>query len=53
MNVDDEFNRLDWYLFPLEIHKLLPIVMNNVQKPIAIECFGIISASREQFKKVK
>lgn len=47
-----EFERMNWYLFPIKIQRLLPIVINNVQEPIVIECFGIISGSREQFKKV-
>lgn len=51
-NVNDEFVQLDWYLFPVKVQRMLPTVINNVQKPVEIECFGIMSASRDQFKMV-
>lgn len=50
--INDKLEQLDWYLFPTEIQRILPTVMNNIQQPIVIECFGIICASREQFGKV-
>lgn len=52
VKVDNELKQLDWYLFPAEIQRILPAVINNVQKPVVIECFGIMIASREQFKVV-
>lgn len=48
-----DFGQLDWYLFPIEILRMLPTILVGVQEPIVIECFGIISGSRDQFKKVK
>lgn len=50
--VNDELKQLDWHLFSAKIQRMLPIVMINVQKPVVIECFGILTGSREQFKKV-
>lgn len=50
--VDDDLGQLDWYLFPIEIQRLLPMTIMNVQEPPVIKCFGNIQCSREQFKKV-
>lgn len=46
-----EFELLGWYLFPIEAQRLLPTILIIVQEPIAVGCFGIIVASRDQFKK--
>lgn len=51
--IEDEIAQFDWYSFPLEIQKILPIIIVNVQKPINIDCFGSISATRDTFKEVK
>lgn len=45
-------NQFDWYLFPIEIQKMLPTIIINTQKPIIFECFGSIRFSRETFKNV-
>lgn len=51
--IGSEINQLDWYLFPLEVKKLLPMIVMNAQKPVKLECFGsVISGDRETFKKV-
>lgn len=50
--VNKEFGKLDWYLFPVQIQRLLPTVTNYIQQPVVIECFGVIDGSRDQFKKV-
>lgn len=47
-----EFDQLNWYLFPIEIRRMLPTIMMNTQKPIAMGCFGIAVGSRDQFKQV-
>lgn len=52
VEVGDEIGELDWYAFPIEIQKMLPIVLIDSQKPIAIRCFGSIFCGREIFKKV-
>lgn len=49
----DRLNRLNWYLFPKKLQRLLPIFMAGSQEPIVFECFGLMNESREQFKKVK
>lgn len=47
-----KFEQLDWYLFPVKVQRSLPTVLNNVQKPVEIGCFGILRANRDQFKNV-
>lgn len=52
----DEMNcqieQFDWYLFPIEIKRLLPILMIDAQQRVELQCFGTLSASRESLKKV-
>lgn len=42
----------DWYLFPYEIQKMLPIILIATQKSVEISGFGNISFTRETFKLV-
>lgn len=51
-NIDYDFEQLDWYLFPIEVQRMLPSILIGVQKPIFVGCFGIVEASRDQFQKV-
>lgn len=48
-DVIDQFN---WYSFPLELQRLLPVVICSAQQPVAIQCFGSVMCVRESFKKV-
>lgn len=50
--IDDEVDRLNWYLLPVEINRMLPAIMANVQRPVELACFASISCGRESFKKV-
>lgn len=50
--IEDIFDQFDWYLLPIGVQRLLLIVIVNAQQPVVIKCFGNISGSREQFKKV-
>lgn len=56
-NAFDKFNialgQLHWYLLPVDIQRMLSIVIINAQQPIFISCFGNITCGRETFKKVK
>lgn len=45
-------DQCDWHLYPVEIQKLLPFLIMNTSKPIAIEYFGSLTCSRSSFKKV-
>lgn len=50
--IADELKMLDWYRFPQEIQRMLPIILLGIEQPVFIECFGSISGLRETFKKV-
>lgn len=50
--IDDAFSQIDWYLLPVEVQRILPIMIIYMKEPIAVEFFGTLSCSREQFKKV-
>lgn len=44
--------QLHWYLFPIEVQRVLPTIIAIVQQPITFECFGSIRCGRESFKNV-
>lgn len=50
--IDQVTIQLDWYLFPIELQRVLPTVMQSTQKPVVMKCFGNILYSRKQFRKV-
>lgn len=41
-----------WYLLPHDIQRMLPLILNVMQQPVEVRCFGSISCSRETFKRV-
>lgn len=45
-------DQFSWYLFPVKVQRMLPIIMIYTQKPVFIACFGSISADRETFRCV-
>lgn len=50
--IDDVFGRFNWYLFPTEVQRILPIAILYVQQPVEIRFFGSFSCNREHFKNV-
>lgn len=52
-NISDLINEFEWYLFSLEMKKMLPIIMANAQEPVDFKCFGNFACNRETFKKVR
>lgn len=50
--IDYEVDQLSWYLFPIEIWRMLPMIIMSAQEPITFECFGSISCERITFKNV-
>lgn len=58
-DVTDRFYRsnicehCDWYKFPCEVQRLLPIIINNTQSSVVIKGFGNIDCTRERFKQVR
>lgn len=47
----DEISAFQWYLFPLQLQKLLPTILIETQRPVEMECFGSITATRDTLKK--
>lgn len=45
-------NRFGWYLFPIEMKRLLPMIIKISQQSVELECFGSISCTRDVFKNV-
>lgn len=51
--IENRINLLAWYSLPIEVQRILPIIMINAQQPAIVAFFGSIACSRLQFKKVK
>ena len=53
----DKFNvrlyQCDWYLFPIEVQRMLVVFMSDTQQPVFVHASGNIQCIRENFKKVK
>lgn len=49
---DQVIQQTDWYMYPMQLKKLVPIVLIVVQKPVELQCFGGITCDRELFKRV-
>lgn len=52
IDISIEVDQLDWYLLPLNIQKMLPIVIVNTKQSVVVRCFGSVACTRCQFKKV-
>lgn len=50
--IEESIDQLNWYLYPLDVKRMLPMITVNSQKLVVVKCFGNISCSRETFKKV-
>lgn len=50
--IDQQVNQCDWYTFPLQIQKLLPIFLKGTQNPIVLYGIGELKCTRETFKDV-
>lgn len=48
----DIVEHFKWYMFPVEVQQMVPMVLTFVQKPVVLKCFGSTTADRETFKKV-
>lgn len=42
----------NWYTFPLDIQKILPIILSDTQNPFIMRGFGGVACTRESFKSV-
>lgn len=56
-NAFDDLNaaidQFDWYRFPIEIQKVLPIIMKGCQNTSSIKGYGDVLCIRDTSKKVK
>lgn len=52
IEVDDDLAHLKFYLLPMEIRRVLPIIMIYSQEPLVVKFFGQMSVTRDQFKRV-
>lgn len=50
--LNDMIDELDWYTFPIEIQRMLPIIMIAAQEPVVIRGYGNIACVREVFGQV-
>lgn len=49
----DRMDRSDWYSYPYEFIRMLPIIVIGVQQPVNLAFFGSISCSRFTFRRVR
>lgn len=50
--IDHVFDQFNWYLFPIEVKRILPTVILYVQQPVQLKFFGSYSCNREHSKRV-
>lgn len=51
--IDNEIFYSDWYTFPMNVQKILPIIINGTQSSIVFRGIGSMECTRESFKRVK
>lgn len=51
--IDDEIDKIDWYLLPINMRRSLITIKIISQRTIRLRGFGSISGSRDVFKMVK
>lgn len=49
----DMYCLCDWYLFPMQVRRMLPTVIKSTQKPVIFEGYGNVMCTREMFKRVR
>lgn len=49
---DEELRRCDWYLFPIEMQRLILITMSGSQHPEIIRGYANSVCTRDAFKRV-
>ena len=50
--LENSLIHIDWHLYPMEVQRLMPIIMMFAQQEMEFECFGSLSCSRAAFKAV-
>lgn len=51
-DISSAVNLFDWYLFPIQIQRMLPLIIPSTQQPVALACFGSIVCTRDALRKV-
>lgn len=51
-NIEREIGQLKWYFYPAKLKRPFPMLIANVQQPIAIQFFGSAVCGRAQFQRV-
>lgn len=52
VEINDEIEKIDWYLLSIEFQKTIITIMSFSQRAVILDGFGSISGSREIFKEV-
>lgn len=50
---DETLYQSKWYLFPIELQRMLVIVVSNAQQSVFVQGFGNILCTRDSFKRVR
>lgn len=45
-------DQFEWYLFPMAIQRMLPLILMFTQQPFEVVCFGSKASDRDTFKLV-
>lgn len=53
VEISESIAQFNWYLFPFEVRKILPIILLGVQQPVEIRFFGSVACTRDSFEKVR
>lgn len=51
-DLSDSLCGCGWYLFPIDVQKMLPTICVAIQQPVVLMCYGNVLYTRETFKKV-
>lgn len=52
VEINDEIEKINWYLLPIETQKIIVTIMSFSQRAVILDGLGSISGSREIFKEV-
>lgn len=50
--IDNEVLCLSWYMYPLKVKKILPMIVAGTQEPFILTGFGNVPCTRAAFKSV-
>lgn len=52
VKLDETICTCDWYLFPNDVKRILPIVLMASQQSVTLQGYGNIACIRENFRRV-